>query len=164
MADVSAPAPVATMAACALCGRPAPDSRPTPRHLVAVRYRPGPFAWPTAVQGPTECCDLCLNHIRKRRRPRPPHLRPYLPMDQFLLGLLCPGHVPRVDRRCERRLWAALAHGGNPYRRTGAAPLEALLQAERPVAAWWDLNLRTLFFRHQGTAQAVRRALRPDPP
>jgi hypothetical protein len=73
-----------------------------------------------------------------------------------------PGHVAPVDLRCHRRLEAALRQPTNPFRRTGVAVLDALIAAQGtclpPLAAWWDLNLRTSFFRHSGTARAIRKA------
>jgi hypothetical protein len=85
-------------------------------------------------------------------------------MDQHLLGLLMPGHVAPVDLRCHRRLEAALRQPTNPFRRTGVAVLDALVRGRdadenpHPLAAWWDLNLCTSFFRHSGTARAIRKA------
>ena len=106
------------------------------------------------MRGATDCCALCLNHIRKRKRRRG---KPFLLMDQYLLGLLCPGHIPPVDRRCHRRLQAALRQPTNPFRRTGVAALDELVAAADPVGAWWTLNLDTPFFRHRDTARVVRK-------
>ena len=147
---------------CVLCGTACVlEMRPTAvvQAQVAARYKEGPFAWKTlqhAKAGRDSFCAHCLNHIRKRKKTK---VRGYLPMDQFLLGLLCPGHVPELDLRCHRRLWQCMLQTSNPYRHTGVQPLEALIQKKGSILTWWTQNLETMFFRDKQTASMVRRAI-----
>jgi hypothetical protein len=125
--------------------------------LVAARYKEGPFAWTSLFEhegASLMCCSQCLNHIRKRRGFR---RREMLPMDHFLLTLLNPGYLPRVDRRSARRLWNALGdHVTNRFRHTGIWPLECILSSDYPTQAWWQQNLSTPFFRDKHAARLVR--------
>ena len=147
---------------CVLCGTACViEIRPTAvvQAQVAARYKEGPFAWKALQQANPDCesfCAHCLNHIRKRKKHT---VKGYLPMDQFLLGLLCPGHVPELDLRCHRRLWLCMLQKTNPYRLTGVQPLEALIQKKGSILTWWTQNLQTMFFRDKQTASMVRRAI-----
>lgn len=150
---------------CVLCGTlRSNEIRPRDQieAFVLQRYCEGPWAWPALLgcQGPdVACCVHCLNHIRKRRGCRRKHM---LPMDQYLLGLLDPGQMLRMDARSKKRIGRVLAQPTNPYAAsTGCAPLQQLLRSPDPVRAWWELNLRTMFFRDCDTARAVRQAVLP---
>lgn len=147
---------------CVLCGTACSiEMRPTQNviDVVTERYKEGPFAWKAlhcvkTTRAPF--CAHCLNHIRKRNKLK---TKPFLPMDQFLLSLLCPGHVPDLDLRCHRRLWNVMLQRTNPYHHTGVQPLEALIQKRGSILTWWEQNLRTLFFRDKQTASMVRREI-----
>jgi len=147
---------------CVLCGTACvTEMRPTPhvKKQVAARYKEGPFAWQALQMANPEreaFCAHCLNHIRKRKRQK---VKNFLPMDQLLLSLLCPGHVPELDLRCHKRLWLCIMQRTNPYRYTGVQPLEALIQSKGSILTWWKQNLRTPFFRNKHTASMVRRAI-----
>jgi hypothetical protein len=149
--------------ACVLCGT-VHGNEVRPREqietFVLQRYCEGPFAWPALRSSSGEnilCCVHCLNHIRKRKAFRRKHM---LPMDQYLLGLLSPGLMSRVDMRSRKRLRRVLAQRSNPYATSiGCAPLQAIMCAPDPVACWWDLNLRTKYFADSNTARIVRQAV-----
>jgi hypothetical protein len=145
---------------CVLCGTSSSlETRPT-AHVqlqVRARYKDGPFAW-LALQHADPVRDVfcahCLNHIRKRRHQK---MRGMLPMDQFLVSILCPG--PMLDRRCYQRMWSCIGQKSNPFRFTGVQVLDELTGKRGGVLAWWERNLETKFFRSKDAASLVRRAL-----
>jgi hypothetical protein len=145
---------------CVLCGTTSHLETRSTLHVqfhVCARYKEGPFAW-VALRNADPVRDVfcahCLNHIRKRRNQKQ---RDMLPMDQFLVSLLCPG--PMLDQRCYRRMWRCLGHELNPFRSTGVQVLDELTCKKGGVLAWWKANLETKFFRNKDTASLVRRAL-----
>ena len=144
---------------CVLCGTASSlETRVTANvsaHVLA-RYQKGPFAWnalESADPVRDSFCAHCLNHIRKRKHQK---TRNMLPMDQFLLSLLCPGHVSALDQRCRKRLWVSIGQETNPYRHTGVQPLDSLIESHGCMRTWWEQNLSTNFFRDKDTASMVR--------
>ena len=144
---------------CVLCGTSCSlETRATAnvRSQVLARYKEDPFSWKAlecADPDRDSFCAHCLNHIRKRKRQK---ARGMLPMDQFLLFLLCPGHVSALDQRCCKRLWVSIGQKTNPYRHTGVQPLDNLIESHGCMHTWWSQNLSTNFFRSKRTASMVR--------
>ena len=146
---------------CLLCGtQHGNEVRPRDQieAFVAQRYVEGPFAWPAVfacVGTNVLCCVHCLNHIRKRKGLRHKQM---LPLDQYLVGLVSPGLMFRMDARSRKRICKVIAEPSNPY---AWPPLRPLLDSSNPIHTWWQINLRTLFFQDGGTARAVRQTVLP---
>ena len=145
---------------CVLCGTSSSLETRSTLHVkchVYARYTEGPFAW-VALQNADPVrdtfCAHCLNHIRKRRFQKQQGM---LPMDKFLLSLLRPGAM--LDQRCDQRMWRCVSQKSNPFRLTGVQILDELTEANGGVLAWWERNLKTMFFQNKDTASMVRRAL-----
>ena len=92
--------------------------------------------------------------------------RPLLQLDQLILYMMQPGAVPEPDSRCTERLFRALRQEGNPFRSSFPFPVECMLANLKgdtyahAVAAWWEYNGRTEFFRSPCEAKRVRQALK----
>lgn len=144
---------------CLLCGsnknlewRSVDQVRPQ----VLERYIEGPFAWAALCEAKEKellFCAHCLNHIRKRKRSR---RRRMLPMDLYMLGLLSPKFSGYVDLRSQKRLKKVLSVKSNPYLRLGIAPLDVMVASDNKVCAWWELNLKTMYFPDCTAAKFVR--------
>lgn len=80
---------------------------------------------------------------------------------------IAPGHYPEPDHRTFERLARTAADPSNAFAslvpEAARATLEAVLgehahiMAHSMIKSWWDVNEGTTFFRHPGTARAVRR-------
>jgi len=168
---------------CLLCGCPCvhPNCRYTPladvQALVRQRCIETAFHYAALLALPERgrhmICPGCINWRRRSRRHLLPpprhgraHRRAYTPFDGMLLHALAPGSVEDPDSRCGPRLRATLLDPANGYAGLLPAPARAVLAAAPAdrVAAWWEANDRSPFFRHPGTARAVRQMRRPGPP
>jgi len=124
--------------------------------LIESRYLEGPFVFPKLKAIKEEqcvVCLLCLNHIRKRKTNRQKQM---LPMDHYLLGLLNPEFQSNLDTRSKKRIFKVLKESDNDFSKSTCAPLNLLIQSNKPVFDWWKLNLQTFFFKGSKTSRCVR--------
>ena len=174
--------PPAPAHCCLLCGCPCvhPNCRYTPladiKALVRQRCVETAFHYAALLALPERgrhmVCPSCINWRRRSRccHPPPPRhgrarRRAFTPFDGILLHALAPGSVEDPDCRCGPRLRATLLDPANGFAGLVPAPARAVLAAAAPnrLRAWWDANDHSPFFRHAGTARAVRQMLRPPP-
>jgi len=155
------------MTCCLLCGTQwNVEWRPTDQvqSQVSERYKEGPFAWKNlqeATEPESPFCTHCLNHIRKRRRLKKKEM---LPVDQYLLGLMSPGLMSKVDMRSLKRLRRVMGQVSNPFRYLGICPLQTILESKTPVRTWWSINLCTSYFNDRVTARIVRQEIKVPAP
>jgi hypothetical protein len=77
-------------------------------------------------------------------------------MDAAVLQMMVPGHMRQQDCRTRERMREALRRPGNCYLGSFEA-IQTLVSKTDALRQWWELNLRTEFFSHKGTARAMRK-------
>lgn len=137
------------------------------RAFVRDCCKPSPFAHAIVLAGTgTEMRGLCIPCVNWKRRVEGSGLRrtsqPMLQYDQLVLYAMRPGLHHEPDHRCMERLVTALRQTDNPFRAGLPLPVQAIASRvtgdtfTHVVAAWWDYNGRTHFFRTAHEARRVR--------
>lgn len=145
---------------CVLCGS-CSDLSPHPAafitDLVRQKYVRGPVVYPIIMEWDKEqvmpICRLCFHQLRRTSCGK---TRRLLPMDATLLQTIVPGQSQQQDSRTRDRMCAALLVPGNSYSRSFEV-IQTLLPMEESLKRWWELNLKTEFFAHKGTARVMRK-------
>jgi hypothetical protein len=163
---------------CFLCGISLPLDRqrrykPSEelRAFVRARCVPTPVAYACIdeADGLPEESLVCIPCINWKRRASGRGQKQYLQVDQLVAYILQPGRMDLPEQRCVGRLLAALADPANPLGPRFPLPVQAIVarlethDVPSIVRAWWELNGRTLFFRHPQTARLVRSLQKQDP-
>lgn len=77
-------------------------------------------------------------------------------MDQYLLGLINPGLISRIDERSRKRLKRVLLQPNNLYNNTGIFPIQYITTSRNFTDTWWRLNLNSQFFSSSAIAKIMR--------
>lgn len=142
------------------------------RAFVRSKCRATPFAYTLLASVESKqrhpVCIPCINW--KRRVCSQGGMKrcqiPCMQLDQLMLFMMQPGDSPEPDNRCMPRLFQALRDERNPYQQMIPLPVVWMLAHMKEdsythaVAAWWEYNRRTQFFRTAGEARRVRTAIK----